>query len=193
MPSDRAVKRMQFAKKIVDNILVWADFMPQLLERVKKIAERCEELNIILSRKKFVIGNEIPFAGLFVSAKEVSPDPQQTRALSGFPRPKDVTGVRSFLGLANQLSGLVPDFAHMTEALKGLTGKCAAFIWLDDHEKEFVKVKKLLTSDMITHFNPNLPIIVLTDALCLFGLGSAWSPVVLNPLLRPNRDILSLS
>ena len=91
--------------------------------------------------KKILLGNELPFAGLIVGAKGVSPDTERTRALSEFPRPKDVTGVRSFLGLAHQLSGFVPDFTHMTVAFRGLTGKSAAFIWLDDHEKEFEKVK----------------------------------------------------
>ena len=113
------------------------------MERIRKIAEKCKDLNIILSRKKFMIGNELPFAGLIVGAKGVSPDPERTRALSEFPRPKDVTGVQSFLGLANQLSGFVPDFAHMTVALMGLTWKSAAFIWLDEHEREFKKVKRL--------------------------------------------------
>ena len=126
-----------------------------------------------------MIGNELPFAGLIVGAKGVSPDPERTRALSEFPRPKDVTGVRSFLGLANQLSGFVPDFAHMTVALRGLTGKSAAFIWLEDHEREFEKVKKLLTSEMVvTHFDPKLPVIVLTDASRLFGLGYAMGHMV---------------
>ena len=87
-----------------------------------------------------MIGNELPFAGLIVGAKGVSPDPERTRALSEFHRPKDVTSVRSFLGLTNQLSGFVPDFSHMTVALRGLTGKIAAFIWLDEHKREFEKV-----------------------------------------------------
>ena len=172
--SDRAIEGMPFARKIVDDILVWADSLPDLLERIRKIASKCRELNITLSQKKFMVGNELPFAGLIVGAKGVSHDPERTRALSEFPRPKDVTGVCSFLGLANQLSGFVPDFAHMTVALRGLTGKSAAFIWLDDHEKEFQKVKRLLTSDMIvTHFGPSLPVIVLTNASRLFGLGYA--------------------
>ena len=85
-----------------------------------------------------------------------------------------MTGVRSFLGLANQLSGFVPDFAHMTVALSGLTGKSATFIWLDEHEREFKKVKRQLKSEMIVaHFHPKLPVIVLTDASRLFGLGYA--------------------
>ena len=90
---------MPFARKIVDDIQVWADSLPDLVDRVKQITIKCKELNIILSRKKFMIGNELPFAGLIVGAKGVSPDPERTRALSELPRPKDVTGVRSFLGL----------------------------------------------------------------------------------------------
>ena len=133
---------MPFARKIVDDILVWADSLPDLVESIRKIAENCKDLNIILSRKNFMIGNDLPFAGLIVGAKGVSPDPERRRVLSEFPRPKDVTGVRSFLGLANQLSGFVPDFAHMTVALRGLTGKSVAFIRLDDHEKEFEKIEK---------------------------------------------------
>ena len=108
----------------MDDILVWASSLPELLVRIKQIAEKCKDLNITFSRKKFMIGNELPFAGLIVGAKRVSPDPERTRALSEIPRPKDVTGVRSFLGLANQLS----DFVHMTVALRGLTGKSAACI-----------------------------------------------------------------
>ena len=60
--------------------------------------------------------------------------------------------VRSFLGLANQLSGFIPDFAHMTVRLRELTLKKNAFLWLEDHEKEFKNVKTMLTSDMIVTF-----------------------------------------
>ena len=67
----------------------------------------------------------------------------------------------------------------MTVALRGLTGKSAAFIWLDDHGKELVNVKRLLTSILVaTHFDPNLPVTVLTDASTLFGLGYAMGHLV---------------
>ena len=68
----------------------------------------------------------------------------------------------------------MPDFAHMTVALSGLTGKNASFIWLDEHQKKFDVVKELLTSAMVvTHFDPKLPVTVLTDASRLYGLGYA--------------------
>ena len=75
-----------------------------LLERLRIIAKRCERLNIVLSRTKLEIGSEIPFAGCVVSESGVCPDPTRVLALSDFTRPKDITGVRSFLGLANQLA-----------------------------------------------------------------------------------------
>ena len=45
-----SVMVMQFAKEIVDNILVWANTMAQLLERV----------NIILSKTKFTMNCHLP-------------------------------------------------------------------------------------------------------------------------------------
>ena len=96
-------------------------------------------------------------------------------SLSRFPVPRDVIGVRSFLGLANQLSGFVPDFPHMNVKFSELTAKKNAFLWLEDHQREFEKVKELLTSEtVVTHFDPTLPVTVLADASRLHGLGYAY-------------------
>ena len=135
--------------------------MPELYDRIRIIASRCIDLNIALSKKKFVIGNEISFAGLLLTEKGVKPDPARILALSDFPVPKDVTGVRLFLSLANQLSGFVPDFAHMSEQLRALTAKNNVFQWLEEHQEEFDKIKHLLTSDMVViHFDPTLPVTI---------------------------------
>ena len=143
--SDRVIEGMPFAKKIVDDILVWATELPTLYDRVRSIAKRCADLNIALSKKKFAVSTELSFAGLIFSAEGIKPDPERIVSLSNFPVPKDVTGVRLFLGQANQLSGFVPDFAHMTVKLWELTAKKNAFFWLEEHQLEFEKVKELLT------------------------------------------------
>ena len=167
-------RRDAICKKIVDDILVWATDLPTLYERVRSIAKGCSDLNIALSKKKIAVGTELSFAGLIFSAEGIKPDPKRIVSLSNFPVPRDVTGVRSFLGLANQLSGFVPDFAHMTVRLRELTAKKNAFLWLEEHQREFEKVKKLLTSEMVvTHFDPSLPVTVLLDASRLHGLGYA--------------------
>jgi len=83
--SDRAIEGFTWTRKIVDDILVWAPDMDTLFDRLKQISERCKKLNIVLSKKKVVIGNEIPFAGLLIGAQGVRPDPARLKALSNFP------------------------------------------------------------------------------------------------------------
>ena len=163
----------------MDDILVWSPDLPTLIGRVIIIAERCKKINVILSKKKFEIGNEISFAGFVTSSRGIKPDPNRIKALTQFLVPRDVSGVRFFLGLANQLSGFVPDFAHMSVKLRKLTSKKNAFLWSEDHPKEFEQVKSLLTSDMVvTHFNPALPVTMFTDASRLHGLGFAMGHYV---------------
>ena len=89
--ADRALHGLSFTKKIVDDILVWGINLPELYMRIRMIASRCSELNIALSKKKFVIGNEISYAGLLLTEKRVKPEPARILALSDFPVPKDAT------------------------------------------------------------------------------------------------------
>jgi hypothetical protein len=61
------------------------------------------------------MGSEVRFAGHVISPEGVKPEPEKVAALKNFPAPTDATGLRSFLGLAVQLGGFVPDLAHLTE------------------------------------------------------------------------------
>ena len=49
------------------------------------------------------MAEEVSFEGYTVNSKGISPDPKRVEAIRKFPTPKDLTGVRSFLGLVNQL------------------------------------------------------------------------------------------
>ena len=107
-----------------------------------------------------------------ISDKGVFPDPDRISALSMFPVSSDQTGVRSFLGLCNQLAFFVPDFQHHTVSLRQLTGKGRSFIWLPEHQVEFDKLKKFLSGNLaVRHFGSRRPVVLLTDASRLFGLG----------------------
>ena len=60
--SDAVVDGLIWAKKIVDDILIWASSLPELQQRIEVIADNCSRLNIILSRMKFSIGTSVPLA-----------------------------------------------------------------------------------------------------------------------------------
>ena len=130
---------LPWAKKIVDNILVWAPSLPELKTRVETIADNCKRMNITLSKRKFEVGRQIQFAGYLVGENGVKPDPQ----------PTNLTGVRSFLGLAQQLSFFIPYFSHATAAIRQLLGKEKAFQWLPEHSQEFAQLKAMLTTCLL--------------------------------------------
>ena len=71
-------------------------------------------------KKKFEVGRQIQFAGYLVGDNGIKPDPERIRAIRDFPQPTTLTGVRSFLGLAQQLSFFIPDFSHATAAIRQL-------------------------------------------------------------------------
>ena len=163
--SDAVVDGLLWAKKIVDDILIWATSLQELQQRIEIIAQNCERLNVILSKKKFSIGTSMPFAGYIVSNKGVHPDPTRVESISNFPRPKDLTALKSFLGMAQQLAFFIPDYAHATVSMRSLLGKGKTFLWLDDQEFEFKTLKTLLTKNMQTnHFDSTREVYLLTDA-----------------------------
>ena len=96
--SDAVVEGLPWARKIVDDILSWAPDPETLHNRINIISGNCKKLNVILSRKKFVIGSALPFAGYLISDKGKAPNQERVEAIRKFPTPKDQTGIKSFLG-----------------------------------------------------------------------------------------------
>ena len=95
------IEGLPWARKLVDDIIVWATSLEELSLRINEITSRCEKSNIILSKKKFVIGDKITFAGYRIYKNGVKPDNDRVKAIKDFPVPTDATGVKSFLGLTN--------------------------------------------------------------------------------------------
>ena len=70
--SDRIVTGLPWAKKIVDDTIIWAPTLEELQERATIILERCRDLNITISLKKLEHGKEITFTGHIISQAGIS-------------------------------------------------------------------------------------------------------------------------
>jgi hypothetical protein len=148
--------------------------MQELVTKLDTILLRCKAIGITLSIKKFKISKEVAFAGYGVKQGAIRPSPERAIALKEFPRPQNIHQLRSFLGLAQQLAGFIPDLAHASEPLRHLLKKEKKWIWTFDLQAAFDAVVKILTCDLVLiNFDPSKPTILLTDALRLKGLGFA--------------------
>ena len=135
--------------KIVDDGLLQAPTKPVLLKSFRKVLECCRKNNISLHRHKLELGHSVVFAGHEISRDGVRPEGKRSEAISKFPVPRNISELRSFLGLVNQLGVFLPDSAHMTVDLRGLLKKNVAYLWLPEHQKAFEQIKQLLTSPML--------------------------------------------
>ena len=163
--SDRMVIGLPWDKKIVDDTIICASALEELQSRAVIILERCRDLNITISLKKLELGKEITFAGHIVNQSGIRPDVNKYKAIAEFPTPTNVSQLRSFLDLANQLTAFIPDLAHMTANLRPLLKKGTVWVWTSDMEEDFQRVKIFLTTTTtVQPFNPNLDTILMTDA-----------------------------
>ena len=67
----------------------------------RTVLEGCRRVGLTISIKKFRMGVEVTFAGYTISKDGMRPHPDRLKAVKEFPRPKDITTLRSFLGLVN--------------------------------------------------------------------------------------------
>ena len=71
------------------------------------------------SRSVFA-ASEIPLLGCIVGKRGVRPDPEKIKAITEWPVPTDIKGLRKFLGLAAYLHKYSHNYAEMTVHLSRL-------------------------------------------------------------------------
>ncbi|PIO60675.1 hypothetical protein TELCIR_17822, partial [Teladorsagia circumcincta] len=95
--------------------------------------------------------------------------------------------LRAFLGLINFYGNFVKDLHNLRAPLDALTKKDAVYTWTPECQSSFDKIKATINSDLLlTHYDPNLPIIVAADA-SNYEIGATFSHRRLprEPFLTP--------
>jgi hypothetical protein len=172
--TDEALAGVAGVVKVVDDILVQAENYEQLEERLEQVLERCRAARITLTKGKFYVGEEVKFAGFIITGAGIKPDPGKIRAISDFPAPTNISALRSFLGLANQLGMFHSGLAAATNDLRWLLKKDVAWSWTPEIHNAFLRVKELLSSEAcVRPFQTNRLAELITDASSIHGLGFA--------------------
>ena len=114
----------------IDNVIVHAVTMEELINRLHKVFKRCCANNLSLNQSKSEFGvTKISVLGHVVSADGIKPDPKKCEAIKATPPPKNVSDLRSFLGTCGYVSKFIPNYANIVEPLRKLTRSEAKFSW----------------------------------------------------------------
>ena len=122
---------------------------------------------------------------MLLSKKGIGPTAHCVKAVLELEEPESGSDVRTFLGLANYSSRLIPHFATLSEPLRRLTRKETPFELGPEQKKSFEFLKqKMAEACPLVYFDKSAPTKISTDASPV-GLGAvlaqeqdgAWTPV----------------
>ena len=162
----------------LDDIIVFGKTFSETLENLTVVFDRFRQANLKLKPKKCAFfQDEIKYLGHVVSEKGIKCDHEKTEAIQNWPKPENVSDVRSFLGIASYYRKFIPSFSEISFPLNQLTRKNTKFIWNSRCENSFHQLKHVLTSTPILAYpTRNDPFILDTDA-SLHGIGAVLSQV----------------
>ena len=160
-------------RRVVDDVVIFSDTLEEHVQHVREFLSRCETRGISLNLDKLQLAQRsVQFAGFVLTPDGYGPNPQLTESLSAFPTPTNISELRSFFGLVNQLASFVDNIAELMEPLRPLLSPKNDFRWEDHHQRAFEKAKTRLTSvPPLGYFDPTRPTTIATDASRKKGLG----------------------
>ena len=122
----------RFLIVFIDDILIYLGSPEEHSEHLRIVFQTLWEwqLYVKLSKCQFWL-DRVTFLGHVISAEGVSVDPQKIEAMVNWKRPKNVSEVRSFLGLAGYYRKFVEGFSKIATPLTKLTRKDVKYDWVD--------------------------------------------------------------
>ena len=131
---------------------------------------RNEQLYAKLSKCEFWL-REVSFLGHIISYERIRVNPKKIEVIIEWKPPRNVTEVRSFLGLTGYYRRFVKGFSMTAAPMTRLLQKNVRFEWSEKCQASFEKLKAFLTeAPILTYTTYGKEYVIFSDA-SLNGLG----------------------
>jgi len=131
----------------IDNILVYSSTVEEHEHHLRMVLEKLaqHQLYAKFSKCEFWL-QEVAFLGHVLSAEGVAVDPAKIEAVKEWEQPRNVTEVRSFLGLVGYYCRFIENFSKIARPMTNLLKKTKEFEWTPECERSFQELKHKLTT-----------------------------------------------
>ncbi len=165
-----------FVLVYLDDILIFSRSPEEHLRHLELVLRKLEEYKLSAHLKKCQFGkSHLDFLGHVIGADGIRVDPKKVAVVQEWPKPKDVSQLRSFLGLANYFRRFMKNYSTIVAPLTSLLkkGKSIKDDWGPACDTAFAEVKRMLTSAPVLQAPDfSKPFVIHTDA-SIEGLGAA--------------------
>jgi hypothetical protein len=166
----------KFVIVFLDEILVYSKSEEEHEQHLRMVLQvlREHQLYSKLSKCSFY-QRQIHYLGHIISEEGITVDPEKVEAIQEWLAPRNVTEVRSFMGLEGYYRRFITGFSKIAHPITSLQRKEKMFQWTEECENSFQRLKKLLTNAPILRIaDPNMDSVLCTNA-CKEGLGGFLS------------------
>ena len=160
----------------LDDILITGATEAEHLHNLQEVLNRLEQAGMCLKKDKcaFLLP-QVEYLGHQISQKGLHPTKEKVRAIVEAPAPKNITQLKSFLGMLNYYSKFLPNLSTLLAPLYKLLHKNMSWQWGKAQQEAFCKAKELLVSSpVLVHFDPAKPLGLSCDA-SPYGIGAVLS------------------
>ena len=159
--------------RCIDDGCLWDDDIEQAFWHAFDHIKMCADNGIVFNRDKFRFGREVvEFAGFEVTMDGYRPSPKLLSSIQNFPTPTNITDVRSWFGLVNNVAYTFSQ-SHIMAPFRDLLKKGQKFYWDDTLETLFQKSKDEIVNQAkegVLAYDLNKPTCLTTD-WCKIGIG----------------------
>ena len=150
----------------LDDVIIMGSTFEDHLKNLALVLECLQVAGLKLKPEKCAcFWKEVLFLGHIVSENGIVPDGSKTDKVSNRPAASCLTQLQSFLGLANYYCHFIQNFSELAKPLHELMGKDKSFLWTEQCDRAFQKLKQQLTTTPILAYPDfTLPFILDTDA-----------------------------
>jgi hypothetical protein len=150
----------------LDDILIYSIDLDHHVQHVKEVFWRLRVNRLFCAPDKCEWHTEsVEYLGYRLSPAGLTMSPDKVATVVEWPEPRKVKDIQSFLGFANFYRRFIHNYSDLVIPLTRLTRKNAPWNFDDACCRAFSALKNTFTAaPILTHWIPDVPIIVETDA-----------------------------
>jgi hypothetical protein len=111
----------KFVLVFFDDILIYSKTWKEHMKHLEQVLSLLEKNQFYAKLSKCSFGKEeVEYLGHVISQEGVKVDPEKIKAITEWPKPKNISKLRGFLGLTGYYRRFIKNYAHLTTPLSNL-------------------------------------------------------------------------
>ena len=168
----------KFVVVYLDDTIIYSRTFNDHLKHLREVFLRIRKAGLKLNLEKCQFWMQrLPFLGHIITPQGIGPDPGKVEAIKKLIPPRNVSQLRSFLGLAGYYRKFIRNFSEIARPLNELLKKEQPYDWKRAQDEAFDTLKqRLMTAPILAYSNFKQTFIVATDT-SYNGYGATLSQI----------------